>query len=86
MRLPWGPCGFIFPWNFPLLLVGWGIAPALAAGNVPEALQGALGAWPLLPGTSWTWRVTTRPAGVLSFGYSTQEMFSNSFLNSAARA
>ena len=33
MRHPWGPCGFIFPWNFPLLLVGWGIAPALAAGN-----------------------------------------------------
>lgn len=32
-RLPWGPCGFIFPWNFPILLVGWGIAPALAAGN-----------------------------------------------------
>ncbi len=30
---PWGPCGFIFPWNFPFLLVGWGIAPALAAGN-----------------------------------------------------
>ncbi len=33
VRLPWGPCGFIFPWNFPLLLVGWGISPALAAGN-----------------------------------------------------
>lgn len=33
VRLPWGPCGFIFPWNFPILLVGWGIAPALAAGN-----------------------------------------------------
>ena len=32
-RHPWGPCGFIVPWNFPLLLVGWGIAPALAAGN-----------------------------------------------------
>ncbi|MBN1588705.1 MAG: aldehyde dehydrogenase [Pirellulales bacterium] len=32
-RRPWGPCGFIFPWNFPILLVGWGIAPALAAGN-----------------------------------------------------
>jgi aldehyde dehydrogenase (NAD+) len=26
-------CAFIFPWNFPLLLVGWGISPALAAGN-----------------------------------------------------
>jgi len=33
VRLPWGACGFIFPWNFPLLLVGWGISPALAAGN-----------------------------------------------------
>lgn len=32
-RQPWGPCGFIFPWNFPLLLVGWGVSPALAAGN-----------------------------------------------------
>ncbi len=33
VRFPYGVCGFIFPWNFPLLLVGWGIAPALAAGN-----------------------------------------------------
>lgn len=33
VRHPWGPCGFIFPWNFPFLLVGWGVAPALAAGN-----------------------------------------------------
>ncbi len=34
VRLPWGVCAFIFPWNFPILLLGWGIAPALAAGNV----------------------------------------------------
>jgi aldehyde dehydrogenase (NAD+) len=33
VRLPWGPCGFVFPWNFPMLLVGWNISPALAAGN-----------------------------------------------------
>jgi aldehyde dehydrogenase (NAD+) len=33
VRIPYGVCAFIFPWNFPLLLVGWGIAPALAAGN-----------------------------------------------------
>ena len=33
LRQPWGPCGFIFPWNFPVLLIGWGISPALAAGN-----------------------------------------------------
>jgi acyl-CoA reductase-like NAD-dependent aldehyde dehydrogenase len=30
---PRGVCAFIFPWNFPFLLAGWGIAPALAAGN-----------------------------------------------------
>jgi len=33
IRHPWGPCGFIFPWNFPFLLIGWGVSPALAAGN-----------------------------------------------------
>ncbi len=33
VRHPWGPCGFIFPWNFPFLLIGWGVSPALAAGN-----------------------------------------------------
>ena len=33
VRKPWGVCAFILPWNFPMLLVGWNIAPALAAGN-----------------------------------------------------
>ena len=33
VRHPWGPCGFIIPWNFPIVLCGWGIAPATAAGN-----------------------------------------------------
>ncbi len=32
-RSAYGVCGFIIPWNFPLLLLGWNIAPALAAGN-----------------------------------------------------
>ena len=32
-RHPWGVCGFIIPWNFPFLLAGWGLGPALAAGN-----------------------------------------------------
>jgi acyl-CoA reductase-like NAD-dependent aldehyde dehydrogenase len=32
-REPYGACGFIFPWNFPFLLVGWGVSPALAAGS-----------------------------------------------------
>jgi betaine-aldehyde dehydrogenase len=30
---PVGPVGCIVPWNYPLLLLGWKLAPALAAGN-----------------------------------------------------
>src|SRR5476649_2489963 len=33
LRVPYGVCAFILPWNFPLLLVGWSLAPALAVGN-----------------------------------------------------
>jgi len=29
----YGVCGQIIPWNFPLLMLAWKIAPALAAGN-----------------------------------------------------
>ena len=31
---PIGVCGQIIPWNFPLLMFAWKIAPALATGNV----------------------------------------------------
>jgi len=30
---PLGVVGLIVPWNFPLPIAGWGLAPALAAGN-----------------------------------------------------
>ncbi len=33
LREPVGVCGMITPWNFPLLLASWKIAPALACGN-----------------------------------------------------
>lgn len=33
IRKPYGVCGFIFPWNFPFLLLAWGASSALAAGN-----------------------------------------------------
>lgn len=32
-RAPLGVCGQIVPWNFPLLMLAWKIAPALACGN-----------------------------------------------------
>jgi acyl-CoA reductase-like NAD-dependent aldehyde dehydrogenase len=33
LREPLGVVGAIVPWNFPLLLASWKVAPALAAGN-----------------------------------------------------
>ena len=32
-RQPLGVCGQIVPWNFPLLMLAWKVAPALAMGN-----------------------------------------------------
>ncbi|MEA2586264.1 MAG: betaine-aldehyde dehydrogenase, partial [Thermomicrobiales bacterium] len=32
-REPFGVCAQIVPWNFPLLMAAWKVAPALAAGN-----------------------------------------------------
>lgn len=32
-RAPLGVCGQVIPWNFPLLMLAWKIAPALTAGN-----------------------------------------------------
>jgi betaine-aldehyde dehydrogenase len=34
VREPIGVCGQIVPWNYPLLMSSWKLAPALAAGNV----------------------------------------------------
>jgi aldehyde dehydrogenase (NAD+) len=33
LREPLGVVGAIIPWNFPMIMVGWKCAPALAAGN-----------------------------------------------------
>ncbi|MCA0846824.1 aldehyde dehydrogenase family protein [Salipiger thiooxidans] len=32
-RVAMGVCGQIIPWNFPLLMLAWKVAPALATGN-----------------------------------------------------
>ena len=32
-REPLGVCALITPWNFPLMILGWKLAPALATGN-----------------------------------------------------
>ena len=37
LREPYGVCGLIVPWNFPVALLGMKIGPALAAGNTVVA-------------------------------------------------
>ncbi len=37
LREPYGVCSQIIPWNFPLLMAAWKVAPALAAGNAVVA-------------------------------------------------
>jgi len=37
LRRPRGVCGLISPWNLPLYLLSWKIAPALATGNTAVA-------------------------------------------------
>ena len=32
-REPVGVCGLVVPWNFPMLILAWKVAPALAMGN-----------------------------------------------------
>ncbi|MEZ4671554.1 MAG: aldehyde dehydrogenase family protein [Anaerolineae bacterium] len=32
-REPFGVCALVIPWNFPLVITGWKVAPALAMGN-----------------------------------------------------
>jgi len=33
LKEPWGVVACIVPWNYPILLMAWKVAPALAAGN-----------------------------------------------------
>lgn len=40
LREPVGVCALIVPWNFPLLIASWKVAPALACGN-PVVLKPA---------------------------------------------
>src|ERR687891_339035 len=37
MKEPMGVVGCIVPWNYPLLLLAWKVAPAIAAGNTVVA-------------------------------------------------
>jgi gamma-glutamyl-gamma-aminobutyraldehyde dehydrogenase len=57
-----GVVAAVVPWNFPLDLAAWKLAPALAAGNSvilkpAEQSPAPRCAWP-----SWPWKPACRPA------------------------
>lgn len=65
LRLPLGVVGVISPWNLPLYLFSWKIAPALAAGNAVVAKPSEV-----TPVTAWMFGELAReigfPPGVLN--------------------
>jgi acyl-CoA reductase-like NAD-dependent aldehyde dehydrogenase len=59
VREPLGVVGLITPWNFPLLIASWKLAPALAAGNT-VVLKPAM----LTPLTALRFEQIAREAGI----------------------
>jgi aldehyde dehydrogenase (NAD+) len=58
-REPVGPVGIITPWNFPMAIPAWKIAPALAFGNTVVFKPAAL-----VPGCAWALADIIARAGV----------------------
>jgi NAD-dependent aldehyde dehydrogenases len=58
LRLPLGVVGCISPWNLPLYLFTWKVAPALAAGNAVVAKPSEI-----TPHTAWLLGTLVREAG-----------------------
>ncbi len=59
LRLPLGVVGLISPWNLPLYLLSWKIAPAIACGNTAVAKPSEL-----TPMTAYLLGETCREAGL----------------------
>jgi aminomuconate-semialdehyde/2-hydroxymuconate-6-semialdehyde dehydrogenase len=70
LRRPRGVCGLISPWNLPLYLLSWKVAPALAVGNTAVAKPSELA-----PLTAFRLAELCReaglPAGVLNIVHGT---------------
>ncbi|MEM7616543.1 MAG: aldehyde dehydrogenase family protein, partial [Pseudomonadota bacterium] len=58
-RTPIGPVGLITPWNFPLAIPAWKMAPALAFGNTVVFKPAEL-----VPGSAWALTEILHRAGV----------------------
>lgn len=65
-REPIGVCGLIVPWNFPLLLAAWKIAPALAMGNTVVVKPSPFTAFSLLRFMEIVQAEVDLPAGAIN--------------------
>ena len=63
---PIGVCGLIVPWNFPLLLAMWKIAPALAMGNTVIVKPSPFTSMSLIRAVELIAEADILPAGVLN--------------------
>jgi len=63
---PIGVCALLVPWNFPLLLATWKIAPALAMGNTMVVKPSPYTPFSLLRFTDLVHQSGLLPAGVLN--------------------
>ncbi len=80
-REPTGVIGIISPWNFPIAIPAWKIAPALCYGNTVVFKPAEL-----VPGCAWEIAdILTRaglPAGVLNFIYGPGSVVGQAMLES----
>lgn len=65
-RVPVGVCGLIVPWNYPLLLAAWKLAPALAMGNTAVVKPSPFTPFSLLRLVELLHADGTLPPGVLN--------------------
>lgn len=63
---PLGVCALVVPWNFPLLLAAWKIAPALAMGNTVIVKPSPFTPLTLLRLAEWVAEAKILPPGVLN--------------------
>jgi len=66
VREPWGVCGVIVPFNFPLRIAARDIAAALAAGNSVVVKVSEMAPWPVLGLVSVLAEGSGLPRGVLN--------------------
>ncbi len=65
-REPVGVCALVVPWNFPLLMAAWKLAPALAMGNTVVLKPSPFTSLSVMRFVEWVHEAGILPPGVLN--------------------